>query len=70
MSFHPKATLGGGDQEHLQSWLLSQRAASLGWLCHPAQTHRKAETGAADQPVSAPELNPSAETSTEHHQHC
>ena len=48
---------------------LSQRAASPGWLCHPAQTHRKAEPGAADQLAAASELLLSAETSTDGKKH-
>lgn len=31
-------TLGRGDQENVQGWLLSWCATPVGWLCHPAHT--------------------------------
>jgi len=37
--------------------------------CATQHSHIKAESGAAHQPMAAPELNPSAETSMDRKQH-
>lgn len=69
MSFLPHATLDRDDREYLQSQLLSQCVTPPGWLCHPVQTHGKAEPDAVNQPTSAPELNLSSETNTARKKH-
>lgn len=68
VSFLPHATVGGGDQEHLQSQLLSPRAA-FSWLAVPPSSEPRKGRAWCCQPVSAPELNLSAKTSMDRKKH-